>query len=231
MSNLIFETKDNENEFYSAALDDIVFSIKEALQDYKECRVGLSGGTTPEKLYAKLAQQDLPWERIRFIVIDERYVPSDNMESNLGMIRKSLFNKVKTPPDMIIAFDTSLPIESAAKDMSRKMIALSHSRFPIFDLLILGAGTDGHIASLFPDDSAMHCPYYSCVAKAEGYKTEERLTLSLISLKSSSKCLLLLKGHEKQKLFMDLQDQTKRKNFIAISEIMSKMPFKTLYLK
>lgn len=188
---------DNEQEFWRQAREDVVFSIKQALADYDECRLGLAGGSTPKKLYELLAEEALPWDKIRLITIDERYVPSDHKASNLGMIRKALTSKIMLPPNNIIHFDTSLPLDSAVKEMERKISALAIERTPIFDLIVLGMGTDGHIASLFQDDETSNSQNFASTAIASGYETPQRLTLCLPALKSARAALLLLKGHEK----------------------------------
>ena len=191
---------ESEGEFWAKAKEDTVFAIKETLLDYEQCRIGLAGGNTPRRLYEMLAEADLPWEKIKLILIDERYVPSDHPESNLGMIRKALLSKIPIPPDKVLAFDTSLPAESASKEMGRKVAALASGqggRKPIFDLLILGAGKDGHIASLFDGIEELTCSDYAKTAHARGYEIEDRLTLCLRTLLMSDRALLLLKGHEK----------------------------------
>lgn len=188
---------DDLNEFWQQARDDTVFSIKQSLKDYGECRIGLSGGSTPKKLYEMLAEVALPWEKIKLITIDERYVPSDDSESNLRMIRRALTSKIMMPPDNLIHFDTSLPWESSAKEMSRKLKALALDREPLFDLLILGMGADGHIASLFPGDSACDSTELASTATAHNQKTAKRLTLCMQALTSANAALLLLKGQEK----------------------------------
>ena len=228
MNNLTFESAESEDLFFKKAKDDLVFVIKETLKDYEQCRIGLAGGTTPQKLYELLAKEPLDWDKIILVQLDERYVPSDDPESNLKMIRRALVSKIPLPPENLVAFDTSLPIESAAKDMSRKMIALSHKRFPIFDLLVLGAGADGHIASLFEGNEALECTYYSCSVNAEHQKTKLRLTLSLITLKNSSRTLLLLKGPQKAPVLKALKGESAEPKCSAIKELIPKMPVKVL---
>jgi 6-phosphogluconolactonase len=201
-----FEFTD-ENEFWQQAKDDVVFSVKQALADYGECRLGLSGGSTPKKLYEMLTEESLPWDKIKLITIDERYVPSDDRESNLGMIRRTLTSKIMLPPDNLIHFDASLPWESAAKEMTRRLKALATIRKPIFDLLILGMGTDGHIASLFPGDAACDSSQLASTATAQNQKTPQRLTLCMPALTSANAALLLLKGPEKAGL-PEAADQT-----------------------
>ncbi len=207
---IIFQTT-SETEFYSTILEDLLLSIKESISQRNKCIIGLSGGTTPEKLYQLLAAENLAWEKLIFITIDERYVPSDDPESNLKMIRKSLFAHAPIPPENIITFDTSLPIESAAHEMSRKLTS-TH-----LDILILGVGEDGHIASLFDNDKTSD--ELASIATAHGYKTEQRLTLTLKAL-NSRKTLILLKGEKKQAIFDEIKSG--KSIHIALNKILKK---------
>jgi len=219
---------ETEEEFYQTATEDVVMSIKETLREYDECRIGLTGGKTPIKLYENLAKEKLPWDKIKLIQLDERQVPSDHPESNLRMLRQTLLNKISIPPENVITFDTSLPPESAAKDMARKIINESTRRFPIFDLLILGAGADGHIASLFEGQEAMECNLYASVAYAIGYPIEERLSVCLMALKSTRQALLLLKGEDKRPVVDALEGKNPDLKLTALSVIAEKAPIKVL---
>jgi 6-phosphogluconolactonase len=222
-----FET---EEEFWKQAKDDVIMFIKETLSTYKTCRIGLSGGSTPEPLYAALADADIPWEKIILITIDERYVPSDHADSNLKMIRSSLTNKLKLAPNQLINFDTSLPIESAAREMERKLIQLTHERFPLFDLLILGAGADGHIASLFEGSDSLTCTNYASSTTAPSeHKISERLTLCLMALKQSKAALLLLKGEAKAGVLTALKGEANEPRLTALKELAEDIPVKVLY--
>lgn len=217
-----FET---EFAFWQTAKDDVLLAIKESLETYEFCRIGLAGGSTPKTLYSLLAEEKLPWEKIIWVQLDERYVPSDDHESNLKMMRQALFSKAPVPPQNIIAFDTSLPQLSAAKEMSRQLIQLTNERFPLFDLLILGAGSDGHIASLFEGDSSLDPSHYASIAHAKGYPTPQRLTSTLMALKSAERALLLLKGESKQALVTKLQSG---EDCAALSQIIEAVPTKIL---
>lgn len=228
MNNLTIFKPDTEEAFWQTALDDVVLSIKETLKHFKDCRIGLAGGSTPKELYARLAEQDIPWEKIKFILIDERYVPSDHAQSNLKMIRETLFKKIALPPENIISFDTSLPPESSCKEMGRKLIEITLDRFPIFDLIILGAGADGHIASLFEGDPALECSKYASPVHAVNQETELRLTLCLMALRNTSQVLLLLKGESKQPVVDALEGNNPELALTALKELIEKVPTKTL---
>ncbi len=204
MSDPIIFTANSEKEFYETALEDLTLSIKEVLQSKRHCVLGLAGGGTPRKLYELLAGETLPWNNIIFLLTDERYVPSDDSDSNLKMIRSALLNHISVPPGNLIAFDTSLPPDSCVKEMSRKLSSLNRS--PLIDILILGVGEDGHIASLFDADlTALQSNHYADLATAKGYTSEKRLTLTLKSLLGSGKTFLLLKGENKKRIFEEIK--------------------------
>lgn len=219
---------ETEAEFWQSAKEDAVMVIRETLKKQKDCRLGLAGGSTPKHLYELLAEEALPWERIKIILIDERYVPSDHPESNLRMIRETLLKKIPLPPENLIAFDTVLPKEIAAAEMSRKLIGLTHERNPLFDLLILGAGADGHIASLFEGEACMDCREYAYPSCAKGYPVEDRLTLCLMALENSNRALLLLKGPEKLAVVQSLEGGSDALKLTALHHLIEKMTVKVL---
>lgn len=208
---IIFKA-DSERNFYSTILEDLLLSIKETLLQKSVCVIGLCGGNTPENLYKLLANEKLDWEKIIFITIDERFVPSDSTESNLRMIRRSITSRIQIPPENIISFDTSLPLESAAKEMHRKLEILSQGNFlnsaanlELIDILILGVGDDGHIASIFENSPPADTEALATVSKALGYKTEDRLTLTMRALLSARKTLIHLKGEKKGEIFEEIK--------------------------
>jgi len=217
---------DSEEEFWRSALEDSVLCIQEVLRKQQECRLGLAGGSTPKILYEKLAQAPLPWEKIKIIQLDERYVPSDDKESNLGMLRKSLFAHAPIPPENIFSFDTSLPYISAAQEMNRRLGQLEKPGRPLLDCLILGAGADGHIASLFEGDSALGSTDYATVAYAKNYPIPQRLTLTLKALEQASHALLLLKGAEKIPVVEALEGKPSKLPLTALKALLPRLTLK-----
>lgn len=219
---------DSEESFWQMAKMEVLLILQEVIKNQKDCRLGLAGGSTPKTLYALLAQEPLPWEKIKIILIDERAVPSDHPESNLRMLRESLLNHISLPPENLLAFDTSLPQESAAEEMSRKLTRLANERQPLFDLLILGAGADGHIASLFEGDAALESRDYASLALAPAHPISERLTLTLVALENSARALLLLKGPEKLAIAQTLEGGSDALPLSALRHLLKNMPLKVL---
>ena len=199
-------------QFWDTAMNYLLSSIIKALNANNECCIGLSGGSTPRKLYEMLAKEKIQWDKIKIVVIDERYVPADNDESNLKMIRDSLLMKTNIPAENIYMFDTSLLWHEAADKMDKNIRLLEEKRKPVFDILILGAGEkDGHVASLFNGEPALESTKHADTAFAKGYKTEKRLTLTMSALTSSAGAMLLLYGNKKKSVVEAINNRGKTK--------------------
>lgn len=215
--------QNSKEELYNQALQDILWLVKECLETEEECRIGLAGGSTPRALYELMSNADLPWEKLVFIQLDERYVPSDHDESNLKMFRRSLLNRLPHQPKEVLSFDTSLPYDQSAKEMDRQLRAKLRERKPLFDLLILGAGVDGHVASLFnPSDLTGDL---ALTTNAEAYATQQRLSLGLGALSQSKQAMLLLVGEAKKEVLNSLSSHAQS---TPIQVLTQKVPTKVL---
>lgn len=113
--------------------------------------VSLSGGSTPMKLYKKLADEKIDWTRVHFFWGDERCVPINDDGNSFGQTKKILFDKIGATN--IHRVNTDLPPASAATHYAKALnfFADAPLDFPRFDLVLLGLGEDGHTASLFPN--------------------------------------------------------------------------------
>ena len=126
--------------------------------------ISLAGGTTPRRLYETLALPEyglrIDWSRVHVFFGDERCVPPDDPESNYGMARASLLDTVplaETHIHRIVA--ESIERDGAASDYAtclRQVITARNGDVPTLDLVLLGIGPDGHVASLFPDTAILH---------------------------------------------------------------------------
>jgi 6-phosphogluconolactonase len=177
----------------------------------------LTGGSSPTKLYRLLAtdpyQSQIPWRRVHWFIGDERFVPSDNPLNNMGMARR-IFLDAYAPAANIhpIPTDTGNPEQAAlAYERELKLFygadRLDPAR-PLFDLVLMGVGPDGHTASLFPDYPAIEETkrWVVAVPKAHVEPFVPRVTLTLPPLNSCREMLFEIAGAEKRAILTRVLD-------------------------
>ncbi|KAM9785184.1 6-phosphogluconolactonase [Syngnathus typhle] len=115
--------------------------------------LGLSGGSLVTMLSKELlALPGLDCSKWVVGFCDERVVPFDSPDSTYGLYKTHFFSKINIPEDSVLAIDFSLPVKECAEDYSCKLRkAFPDGNVPVFDLLLLGMGPDGHTCSLFPE--------------------------------------------------------------------------------
>lgn len=115
----------------------------------------LSGGSTPKGVYEALAKLGgVPWAGIHLFWGDERCVPPDHTDSNFGMARTSLIDHIAIPHENIHRIKGELGADAAVLEYQAQLAVLFEG-LPVFDLIHLGLGIDGHTASLFPGQSTL----------------------------------------------------------------------------
>jgi len=181
------------------------------------CSLALSGGKTPEALYLLLGtrhyQREVEWERVHLFWGDERYVPHDDPRSNYRMVREAWLSKANLPPENIHPMPTHYPNpDDAARAYEDELRAYfgDAEPYPHFDLMLLGLGEDGHIASLFPNDPALEETTRWVVPSRAPVEPHQRLTLTLPVINHAYRIWFLVKGVSKreaiEKLFREPAD-------------------------
>ncbi|MEP0917557.1 6-phosphogluconolactonase [Leptolyngbya sp. DQ-M1] len=147
------------NALVDRALELVVENLHAAIATRNIATIALSGGSTPKPLYEKLAQQNLPWDKLHIFWGDERYVPADHPDSNQRMARLAWLDKVPIPPANIhpMPTDDAAPAIAAQKHEAelQTFFNAKPGEFPAFDVILLGIGDDAHTASLFPHTPAL----------------------------------------------------------------------------
>lgn len=116
------------------------------------CDLGLAGGSTPQATYRELRSRDVDWNAVDIWLSDERWVPHDSEESNGHQAEASLVGRLPESSFLRPRFSSRLePVDSAAFYEARLRSAIEHRP----SMVLLGMGTDGHIASLFPGTDAL----------------------------------------------------------------------------
>jgi 6-phosphogluconolactonase len=169
--------------------------------------VALSGGNTPKPLYEHLAQEPfksrLPWDRVHWILGDERFVPPSDPASNYGMARAAFLSHVPVPPANVHPVETEgVTLDGAAKAyeaMLKKLYGADtlDPQRPLLHLTLLGLGEDGHTASLLPGEPVLQIRDRWVAAVPKG-RVEERITLTYPALDSSTVVAFLVSGEGKR---------------------------------
>jgi 6-phosphogluconolactonase len=170
--------------------------------------IGLSGGSTPRRLYQLLAEtpfrDNLPWERIHWFWGDERLVPWDDPASNYGMARAAMLSRAPVPPENIHGVVTTGTPEEAAGRYESVLKSYYGSASlvpdkPLFDVQLLGLGEDGHTASLIPGTRALD-ERERWTAEIIGARPEPRITLTYPALESCRHTAFLVAGADKREI-------------------------------
>lgn len=134
----------------------IIKTQNDAIDKKGRFSIALSGGSLPKMLNALIGEKGVEWGKWQVFFADERAVPLDHEDSNYRICKVELFDKVQIPRKNIRTIDTSLlnDLEELSDAYEQQLIQefaqKDSARFPIFDLIMLGMGPDGHTCSLFP---------------------------------------------------------------------------------
>jgi 6-phosphogluconolactonase len=153
--------------------------------------VVLTGGKTPEQAYREAAKREPDWSNVEAWFGDERCVPPDDPLSNYGMAKRALLDRLERGPRVVHRIKGERGKEPAAAEYGRE---LGNTRL---DLLLLGVGPDGHVASLFPNAPTLRMRRRVLPAEAGFEPFVDRVTLSLATLRSVREILFLLAGEAK----------------------------------
>ena len=174
-------------------------AAREALDTRGRFTVALSGGTTPIPLFRCLAARapfaELDWRSVHVFWVDERCVPPDHPESNFCLAREHLLSKLPAPGAVLHRVAGELhPDEAARRYESELTSAFPDAEIPIFDLVLLGVGSDGHTASLFPEMDLDRFSGRRAVAVYVEKPRSSRVTLTLPVLTSARRIIFLVTG-------------------------------------
>lgn len=179
----------------------ITRAAAESIERSGRFMLALSGGRTPLLVYKLLASAPIDWTRVHVFWGDERCVPPEHPESNFRGASESLLTKVPIPPSQLHRMRGEDPDpDGAAADYARTLneaFGLDGTRFPRFDLILLGLGADGHTASLFPGTPSIKETSRTVVAVYVERLRSHRLTLTLPALNAAARVVFLVGGADK----------------------------------
>lgn len=170
--------------------------VRQYAQQRGRCVLAVSGGTTPQAMFAALAKDDVPWEAVHLVQVDERLAPLGDDSRNLTHLQGDLLNRIPLPRTQVYRMPAEAddPV-AAARRYSKTLEALAGSP-PVFDIVHLGLGDDGHTASLVPGDPVLEARDEE-VAVTAFYKGRRRMTLTYPALDRAHHRLWLVTGSAK----------------------------------
>jgi 6-phosphogluconolactonase len=183
----------------------IAGEITQAVERSGSALFGASGGSTPFPTYTRLAAMPLPWTSLKVVIVDERWVPPGDPDHNETRIRASLLANAGDRTRLLGLWSEAPTVQAAAALADARVAQLARP----LDVVLLGMGLDGHIASLFAsgDNYAQatdpDCPYHVMAmtpAAGAASPAHARLTLTLPVLLHSRHIFLALTGSEKRAL-------------------------------
>jgi 6-phosphogluconolactonase len=158
--------------------------------------VAISGGHTPWQMLRALAGEDVPWNGVHVVQVDERIAPAGDPDRNLTHLRESLLAHAPLPAEHIYAMPVEeADLEAAARSYARTLERIAGAP-PVLDLAHLGLGPDGHTASLVPDDPVLSVDDRD-VALTGVYMKRRRMTLTYPILNRARHILWVVTGAEK----------------------------------
>jgi 6-phosphogluconolactonase len=163
----------------------------------------LSGGSTPKLLFQLLAEEygeKIDWSRLHFFWGDDRMVPYDDPESNYGEVKSLLFDHIPVVEEQIHPVPTDLEPEEAARTYAAtisELLPQNSDGLPIFDINMLGMGTDGHTASIFPDSMELLTDDRICAVAKHPESGQLRVTLTGPVINASDEVDFLITGGSK----------------------------------
>ncbi|MFZ5774776.1 MAG: 6-phosphogluconolactonase [Thermodesulfobacteriota bacterium] len=172
----------------------------------------LAGGATPATLYRLLAAPPfaarMPWDKTLFFWGDERCVPPEHPDSNFRIARETLLAASPIPANNILRIHGELADPREAASQYETTIRARLGNAP-FDLVLLGMGTDGHVASLFPGSPLLgeSLRLVGVMMEPQGVPPLPRVTLTLAGLNQSRAMLVLISGEEKRRMLQKIMAQ------------------------
>jgi 6-phosphogluconolactonase len=192
------------SDLAAAAAGDVAGIVSAVVARRNACTLALTGGGIARRVYEALAaghRTSVPWHRVHFFWGDERHVPPDHPDSNFKMANDTLLRPLGTAGDHIHRIPAELADAAAAADAYdttlRTFFGVSEGALPSFDLLLLGMGDDGHVASLFPGSDAVHSRDRLVLAPWAPHLGAYRITLSLPVLNAAAAVRLVVSGSKK----------------------------------
>ena len=194
----------NEAEFNRAAARLLTTLAQKAVAQNGRFSIALSGGGTPAGVYQLLGKRpfaaEMPWPQTHLFWGDERLVSPGDPGSNYGQVAKLLLPNAPIPPKNVHRARGELSMETAVADYTQQLQDFAENNdIPIFDVVLLGMGSDGHTASLFPGSPVDQPEWVTGVTANYDGRPAQRITFTPTLINCARHVIFLVTGSSKAK--------------------------------
>ncbi len=190
-----------EPDFIKTGVEYLVERIKAAIKERGVCLLGLSGGSTPGPIYEELGKvESIDWSKLYIFLVDERHISAAEKDSNANLVQRTFLKSAKNfPEDHLILPNTALFIDDCILDYQKRLSKVLEIGGGKADILTLGLGPDGHIASIFPQVpketlEATNLVLHTTTTK---FAVFDRITINLRTIVEARNQVFFMKGKDK----------------------------------
>lgn len=212
-------------QLLAEGLAEFFWKLSEKVLNEKEIySIALSGGSTPKIFFSALASEyryKINWENVHLFWVDERCVPPTDIESNFGMTKQFLIDKIPIPEKNIHRMKGEMDTEEEAERYSLEITKNlpAKNSLPVFDFIMLGIGEDGHTASIFPNQMNLLQSEKICGTAYHPVSHQKRITLTGKVINNSSEVAFVVTGKNKAVIISDIFTKDKRSESYPASYI------------
>jgi len=189
----------------------IITNLQNAILQKGNASLIVSGGSTPKPLFEELSSFDIPWEKVKIALVDERWIPSSSDDSNEKLVKNTLLQNFAKKAQFIPMYQEDITIEDSQKTCSD---IYQNELFP-FDVIVLGMGADGHTASIFPNNIKLEEAFETneslCVFMTPSNAPYDRMSLTKNAILSANNIYLHFEGEQKQEVYKQVLEGIDKK--------------------
>lgn len=203
------------SDFVTHAAEHIESLLHQAIKSRGFATLVLSGGNTPKPIYKKLSESTkIDWNKVYIFFGDERYIDSNHTDNNYHMAYEHLISLIDIPSKNIFPVTTNLPYIDCIVDYEKRITTFfaQHNNQESFDVVLLGLGSDGHIASLFPNTEALNeKDKYVVKNTTTEFAVKKRISLTMKAFENAHHIVFLIAGDEDKKNILQLSQENYNK--------------------
>lgn len=209
---VVARSHSDAQQLAQALAENVAGALRDAIDSHGHATLVVSGGRSPIAFFKALSQQPLAWAKVLVSLADERWVPVSHEDSNEALVRRHLLQGPAAEARLLGLYHSAGSVEEAAKLTEQALADL-----PSIDVLILGMGTDGHTASLFPNSPNLNEAMdrdgsRRCLPMLAPSVPHQRLTLTLPVLKAARLQILAVEGQGKLEVLAQAMQQQDQRN-------------------